>query len=99
MRRRYAGCGPTAKCAAQRLHQSTGVRTSPAVTRDDLTYQDDTGNGESRGFGYKWLEKTYDFDITSGPDGLLYIDIGVWGTWETYRAYYIDHLQVTITEN
>ena len=75
-----------------------GVRTSPAVTRNDLTYQGDTGGG-SRETGYVWLEKTYDFDLVSGPDGTLYVDIGVWGNWETFRAYYVDNVRITISEN
>lgn len=76
-----------------------GVRNSPAVTRSDLTYQGTTANGESSDTGYKWLEKNYDFDLLSAADGTLYVDIGVWGTWETYRAYYIDNVRVTVTQN
>ena len=76
-----------------------GVRTSPAVTRDDLTYQGDTANGESSDTGYKWLEKSYDFTATSDADGTLYVDIGVWGTWETPRVYYIDNVRIGISEN
>jgi hypothetical protein len=75
-----------------------GVRTSPAVTRNDLTYQDSTGGG-SRDTGYQWLEKSYDFHLVSGPDGTLYVDIGLWGNWETFRAYYIDNVRITISEN
>lgn len=77
----------------------TGVRASPAVTRSDLTFQGDTGNGESPAFGYKWLEKSYGFNVASGPDGVLYMDLGIWGNWETFRAYYFDNVRVTITEN
>jgi hypothetical protein len=44
------------------------------------------------------LEKSYDFHLVSGPDGTLYLDIGIWGTWETYRAYYVDNVRITITE-
>ena len=76
-----------------------GVRTSPAVTRDDLTYQGTTANGESSDTGYKWLEKSYDFTVTSDADGTLYVDIGVWGTWETPRVYYIDNVRIRISEN
>jgi hypothetical protein len=76
-----------------------GVRTAPAVTHNDLTYQDPTGNGEQHDAGYEWLEKSYDFHVVAGSDGTLYLDIGIWGTWETYRAYYIDNVRVTITEN
>lgn len=76
-----------------------GVRNSPAVTRFDLTYQGLTANGESSNTGYKWLEKSYDFNVLSAADGTFYVDVGVWGTWETYRAYYIDNVRITVTEN
>jgi hypothetical protein len=76
-----------------------GVRNSPAVIRDDLTFQGTTANGEASDTGYKWLEKSYEFNVTSGADATLYVDIGVWGTWETYRAYYIDNVRINITEN
>ncbi len=76
-----------------------GVRNSPALTRSDLTYQGETGNGESSDTGYKWLEKSYDFNVISAGDGAFYVDVGVWGTWETYRAYYIDNVRITVTEN
>jgi hypothetical protein len=75
-----------------------GVRTQPAETRADLTYQDHTGNGEQTDVGYKWLKKSYDFNVVSGANGALFVDVGVWGTWETYRAYYVDSLWITITE-
>lgn len=35
----------------------------------------------------------------SGNDGTLYIDIGIWGTWETGRVYYIDNVRITISDN
>lgn len=77
---------------------TAGVRTQPAQTRSDLTYQGSTANGEGGDTGYKWLEKSYDLDVISAADGTLYVDIGVAGTWETFRAYYVDHVRVTITE-
>jgi hypothetical protein len=76
-----------------------GVRTTPAVDRNDLTYQDHTGNGADNDVGYKWVEKSYDFYLVSGADGTLYIDVGIWGTWETLRTYYIDNVRITITDN
>lgn len=72
---------------------------TPAVTRNDLTYQDETGSGEQTNTGYKWLEKSYDFNVLSAADVAFYVDVGVWGTWETYRAYYIDNVRITVTEN
>jgi hypothetical protein len=76
-----------------------GVRTTPAVDRNDLTYQDHTGNGADHDVGYQWLEKSYDFYLMSGADGTFYIDIGIWGTWETLRTYYMDNVRITISDN
>ncbi|HVF11178.1 MAG TPA: hypothetical protein VNA16_10265 [Abditibacteriaceae bacterium] len=75
----------------------TGVRTQPAINRNDLTYQGNTGNGSDTDVGFRWLQKSYNFEVTSGGDGKLYVDIGVWGTWETPRTYYIDNVRVTLT--
>ena len=75
----------------------TGVRATPAQNRNDLTYQGNTGNGANSDVGYRWFEKSYNFDATSGADGKLYVDIGVWGTWETPRTYYIDNVRVVFT--
>ena len=75
----------------------TGVRTEPAFVHHDLTFQGSTENGERKDTGYKWLEKRYEFDVTSGANGQLYIDVGIWGNWETLRIYYIDNLRITIT--
>jgi len=75
----------------------TGVRNQPAQNRGDLTYHRDTGNGADSDIGFRWLQKSYNFDQTSSADGKLYVDIGVWGTWETPRTYYIDNVRVTLT--
>ncbi len=75
----------------------TGLTQKPAKTRDDLTYQGDTGNGSGTP-GYKWLDKSYDFTMQSGSEGKLYLTIGVWGTWETPRTYYIDGVFVSFQE-
>jgi len=76
----------------------TGVRTSPPEKAEDLTFQAETGHGSPSDIGYVWLDKNYEFEVESGPDGLLYVFVGVWGTWETVRGYYIDRLTVTIRE-
>lgn len=75
----------------------TGVAPSSPQTRDDLTYQDTTGNGSDAPGGYTWLEKSYDLDATSGADGRLYVTIGVWGTSEHPRTYYLDNVRITIS--
>jgi len=75
-----------------------GVLPDPPQTADDLIYQGDTGNGSDSDVGYKWLQKSYTFDVTSSPDGMLYVFIGVWGTWEVGRTYYIDNVRVSFSE-
>ena len=73
----------------------SGVVLGPPTKADELVYQRDTGNGADKDDGYKWSHKYYDFDLRSGPEKKLYVVIGVWGTWETNRTYYIDNVKVT----
>jgi hypothetical protein len=77
----------------------TGVVLGPPTKADELVYQKDTGNGADKDDGYKWLHKTYDLDIRSGPEKQLYVVIGVWGTWETARTYYLDNVKVTFIKS
>jgi len=74
----------------------TGVLPKPPRTRDDLipTYQEDTGNGGH--LGYTWLDKKYEWTVRSGGDGTLYVIIGIWGTFEVQRIYYVDSVRVTL---
>ena len=77
----------------------TGVSPTPPAKPDDLVYQGDTGHGSPSDIGYVWLDRSYEFDTRSGPDGLLYVSVGVWGTFETLRGYFLDGLTVTIRAN
>jgi hypothetical protein len=76
----------------------TGVLLERPETSDDLepTYQDRTGNGMSEDSGYVWLDKRYDFNVQAASSGKLWVVIGVWGTWETARTYYIDGISVEL---
>ncbi len=76
----------------------TGVMQKAPESRDDLIYQGDTGNSSEVDVGYKWLEKSYDFTVQSSSGGEIYIIIGIWGTWETAREYYVDSVRITFTE-
>lgn len=78
----------------------TGILQKDPQTRDDLTFsfQDKTGNSESADAGYKWLQKEYQITLRSGETGILYVVIGIWGTWETSRTYYIDDVLITLTK-
>jgi hypothetical protein len=73
----------------------TGV--VPESTKTELVSQGDTGNNAKPEDGFVWLRKSYDFNVESGPDGKLYVLIGVWGTWETARTYYLDNVSISFT--
>jgi len=75
-----------------------GALAQPPKTRDELPYQGNSGHGGPNDIGYVWVEKAYEQELESGPDGLLYVVVGVWGTWETPRTYYIDDLWVSLEE-
>jgi hypothetical protein len=74
-----------------------GVKTSNARKSDDLIFREDTGNRADRPVGFVWQKKSYSAEITSAADGALFVHLGVWGTWETARNYYVDLLCVSIT--
>ncbi len=73
----------------------TGASGKKPQSRNDLTYQDTTGNGSAADVGYVWLKKSYEVTAHSDDKGNLYVAIGVWGTFETARTYYLDNVQVT----
>lgn len=75
-----------------------GVVPQRPETRDDLVYQDHTGNGSDTDVGYRWLEKSYACDVTAAADGEVYVMVGIWGTWETPRTYYLDSLSILFTK-
>lgn len=72
----------------------TGV--VPESPKKEPVFQENTGNNAPPEDGFAWLRKTYDFTMESGPDGKLFVMIGVWGTWETARTYYVDNIAVTL---
>lgn len=76
----------------------TGASAEPPHSAEDLVYPDNTGNGADDDVGFVWLDKGYCFDASTGPDGLLYVFVGIWGVWEAPRSYYLDGLTVTFTE-
>lgn len=75
----------------------TGIVPMPSKAQGGLIYQEDTGNNARPEDGFVWLYKSYDFTVESEQEGKLYIMIGIWGTWETARTYYIDNVNVAIT--
>lgn len=72
---------------------------SPSEWADfDDALMTDTGNGASADSGVLWDEKNASLAVETDADGTLHVAIGIWGTWETDRTYYIDDVQVTATD-
>ncbi len=59
-----------------------------------LVPRDDTGGGD--GTGVTWIPKDYTTRVTSSEDGKLWVHIGVWGTYEVARTYYVDNVKVEL---
>jgi hypothetical protein len=75
-----------------------GVIQRRPQSREDVVYQEETWNGYRTETDYIWLEKDYDYTVQTGADGLLYVFIGVAGTYEIARTYYLDNIRVTFTK-
>jgi hypothetical protein len=77
----------------------TGVLTSSPDTREDLrpAFKDEANNGTREG-GYKWRDAAYAFTVQSREQGMLYVVIGIWGTWEVTDIYYIDDIRISISK-
>jgi hypothetical protein len=71
-----------------------GVTTDAPEDADDLEFQGETGNGEDEDVGYQWLDKTYTFTAETDAAGELWVSVGIWGTFEVVRTYFVDDLQV-----
>ena len=74
-----------------------GVTPAEPETVDDLTFQGETGNGEEEDVGYVWLEKNHALTATADAGGELWLALGVWGTFETPRTYYLDDVEIVFT--
>jgi len=73
----------------------TGVSASSPESAADLRYPENTGNGAASNRGFVWSHRSYDFELAPAEDGRMYAFIGVWGTWETARTYYLDNVSVS----
>ena len=75
----------------------SGAHTRSPGTAAALTVRDASGNGSASDVGVQWLPKSYRVRASSDAGGRMQIVIGVWGTWETPRTYYIDNVQLLFT--
>jgi hypothetical protein len=71
------------------------VFKSPPLTADDLSsaFQDDIPVELPR-----WIHRSNEFTIKSKKVNTLYVVIGVMGTRQTHREYFIDSVCVTLTK-
>ncbi|HET6638706.1 MAG TPA: hypothetical protein VFH82_08000 [Gemmatimonadota bacterium] len=74
-----------------------GVDPENPELAGDLTFQGDTSTGEDEESGVVWLDKTHSFTATAGAGGELWVSLGVWGTSEFPRTYYIDDVRIEFT--
>jgi hypothetical protein len=74
-----------------------GTSAGDPETAAALVFQDDTGNGSATDVGFRWLDKSYDMEATADASGTMWFVIGVWGTSEFSRTYYVDDVVITLT--
>ncbi|HET6362940.1 MAG TPA: hypothetical protein VFH11_12925 [Gemmatimonadota bacterium] len=74
-----------------------GVDPESPEMVDDLTFQGSTSTGEDEEMGVVWLDKSHSFIATAGAGGELWVSLGVWGTFEALRTYYLDDVRVEFT--
>jgi hypothetical protein len=75
-----------------------GAHTQPPQTAEDLAFRDGTGNGAGADVGYRWVDRTYTMEARADAAGQVWVVVGVWGTWESPRTYYVDDLKVAFTK-
>jgi hypothetical protein len=76
----------------------TGATTLPAASPTDLETQGSTGNGYGSDVGPMWMYRSYEFnDVRASDAGKIYVQIGIWGTSEFARTYYLDSVYVILT--
>jgi hypothetical protein len=75
----------------------TGVSPLSPTTPDELSFQGDTSNGDTKSSGFEWLEKDYTLNATSATEGLLNIYIGIHGKTQTTRTYYFDSVRISFS--
>ncbi|MGQ9604199.1 MAG: hypothetical protein ACUVUU_08325 [bacterium] len=73
-----------------------GASNKSPKTREDLIYRDDTGK-DSNLPQHEWTTKTYLDTLTTSGEGSVYFMVGVWGTHEVERTYFVDSIEVTIS--
>jgi hypothetical protein len=74
-----------------------GVGPQDPESVDDLTFQGSTATGNDEDVGIVWLENVFTSTATASAEGELWVSIGVWGTSEFPRTYYLDDVEIAFT--
>ena len=75
----------------------SGMSPQNPETVDDLIFHGTTATGTDEDVGIVWLDSIFTATATASADGELWISIGVWGTSEFPRTYYLDDLEVAFS--
>jgi hypothetical protein len=71
--------------------------TAPTTGAELASFaREETSYGDGPDQGYRWLSKSYTQTVTSGAGGTLVALVGVWGTFEVAKTYFVDQLRVQI---
>lgn len=74
-----------------------GVTSTAPQSAEALPFRGHTGNGYDADVGWVWSRQQYADSVTVGPGVVAHAVVGVWGTWETPRTYYIDDIEIRVT--
>lgn len=64
----------------------------------DDAFTTDTGNGADEDVGVVWREEAASLFADTDGEGRLHLAIGVWGTFEVNRTYFIDDVAVRVSD-
>jgi hypothetical protein len=72
------------------------VQTYNPEMREDFVTVGSTYNGGYS--GWRWINPTYKKRVTVwNSTGKIWVGVGLWGTWEVARTYFVDAVNVAIT--
>ncbi|HUF90368.1 MAG TPA: hypothetical protein VMR66_10380 [Gemmatimonadota bacterium] len=74
-----------------------GVSAEDPETVGDLTFQGSTAHDMGMDVGFVWLERSHALVATTSAAGELWVFLGVWGTSEFTRTYFLDDLEIVFT--
>lgn len=72
-----------------------GVSPESPETADDLTFQGSTEVPSGPG-DFSFVRKEFTFTSTANATGMIWFSIGVWGTSEFPRTFYIDNVDMAL---